>query len=150
MSDGHSVTALSKLTGADRKTIDKAIVRAKVKPSGMVAQKPVYRLEDIQAALAATPNKTLRDELFIEQIRKARIVNDRLEGKLILQTDVAAHCRAIFGALRPQLEQKMRNEIPTAVAGLDPAQARIYLTRCLDQIIAAHEAFAEKWGTKPE
>lgn len=140
---GYSVNALSKLTGRDRRTLDKLLVA--VVPVETKGSTKLYALADVQAALAAKPDKSLRDEKLTEEIRKLRIRNDRDDNKLIAVEDVRRREAEILAKVDAILEQKLSNEYPSAVAGLDVPQARIYGKRLGDQIRALFRELAATW-----
>jgi|SRR5919109_1948350 hypothetical protein len=141
----YSVNALSKLTGADRKTIDKAIARAQIKPARMVGARPEYRLEDVQAALDARRDKSLVEEKLAEEVRKLRIRNDRDEGKLIPRLQVNATIARTFGDICRMLDQKLENELPALMQGLDVVGARLKGKLVNDLIRAELRKLVEAW-----
>lgn len=142
-SGDYSVNALSKLLGKDRRTIDKAV--AGVAPTRVAGKTKFYRLEDVEQALKAKPGQSLREEKLVEEIRKLRIANDREEEKLILTAAVGESVRRCLGPAAATLEQRLVNEYPTAVAGLDVPQARIYGKRLTDELLGFFQALASEW-----
>lgn len=76
----------------------------------------------------------LRDQKLAEEIRKLRIKNDRDVGKLVPLDFIEQGDAKILAAVDQILEQKLSNEYPSAVAGLDVPQARVYGKRLGDQI----------------
>lgn len=139
----YSVNALSKLTGRDRRTLDKLLVNV---PAVRVEGKTkLYALDSVQAALAAKPDKSLRDEKLTEEVRKLRIRNDRDDGKLIPVEDVKRREASILAKVDSIIEQKLSNEYPSAVAGLDVPQARVYGKRLGDQIRGLFNELASTW-----
>ena len=146
----YSVNALSKLTGKDRRTIDKAVVG--ITPARTVGKTKYYRLLDVEAALKEKPGRSLRDEKLIEEIRKLRLANDREEEKLITKARVKASMRRCLTPAAAMLEQRLVNEYPTGVAGLDVPQARIYGKRLCDELLGFLQLFEKEWddGENPK
>jgi hypothetical protein len=128
----YSVNALSKMTGRDRRTLDKVLVN--VKPAGKRAGKPVYRLDEVNAAMRAVPNKTLREEKLAEEIRKLKQYNDREAGLLIEDEATAKWLYGIAKRCSQVLWQKLVNEMPAAVAGMDEAAARGYAKKVYNAV----------------
>ena len=87
----------------------------------------------------------LRDQKLSEEIRKLRVKNDRDEGKLILVDSVKACVSRVLARVDQILEQKLSNEYPAAVAGLDVPQSRIYGKRLGDQIRVEFQGLKEEW-----
>lgn len=75
-----------------------------------------------------------KDQKMDEEIRKLRIANDKNEGKSILKTLVDDSIKSAHGQMRQMLEQYLLNESPTATAGMDPPQVRIFNRRIIDKI----------------
>ena len=119
----YSVNALSKLTGKDRRTLDKLLVG--VSPTRTVGTAKFYRLADVEAKLQEKPSKSLKDEKTIEEIRKLRMANDLAAKLLIERSKVKESMRRCLSPMAATLEQRLVNEFPTAVAGLDVPQCRI-------------------------
>jgi len=83
---------------------------------------------------AATEHAPLREQKLSEEIRKLRIRNDRDSGALIPKRLVADFHAKFASEVDQLLEQKLANEYPSAVAGLDVAQARVYGKRLGDDV----------------
>lgn len=81
-----------------------------------------------------------------EQHRKLKRENDIADGLLIKKADVVAALRPAGEAIKLELRQKLENEYPLAVAGLDVPQARIYGRRLGDSIIRLFETGLSKLG----
>ncbi len=127
-----SLNQWSKITGRDRRTLDKLLVGAEPKLGPKGAK--LYTAAQVEAALAAKPDKSLKDEKLTEEVRKLRIKNDKDEEKLVPVAWVAESDSKILARVDQILEQKLSNEYPSAVAGLDVPQARVYGKRLGDQI----------------
>ena len=138
----YSVNSLSKVTGKDRRTIDKLLMG--VTPV-MVGDQKKYLLADVESAIVAKPDKSLREEKLAEEIRKLRIKNDRDESKLISVEFVCARIANVLAKVDSIIEQKLSNEYPSAVAGLDVPQSRIYGKRLGDQIRVEFQSLAKEW-----
>ena len=95
--------------------------------------------------LAATGSKGLRDEVLKQQARRLRLANDLKEGRLVLRALVSETHARILGRFRFELEQKLRNEFPMAVAGQDVPSCRIYGTRLADQLMAILYDMGAEW-----
>ncbi len=139
----YSVNALSKLTGKDRRTIDKAVVG--VTPARVRGKTKFYRLADVESALKDKPGRSLRDEKLTEEIRKLRIGNDREEGKVVQRSIVAGSIKRCLGPAAVTLEQRLVNEFPTYVAGLDVPQVRIIAKRLCDEVLAFFQTLEREW-----
>jgi hypothetical protein len=140
----YSVNALSKLTGKDRRTIDKAV--AGVVPTRVAGKTKFYRLQDVEEALKK-PGHSLRDEKLMEEIRKLRIANDKEEGIVVLKSAVMQSVRRCMSPVAAMLEQRLVNEYPTGVAGLDVPQARIYGKRLCDELLTWFQTLEKEWKT---
>jgi hypothetical protein len=80
-----------------------------------------------------------------EEHRKLRIGNDAKERKLVSRDAVLATFTAFARDARALLDQKLQNEYPAAVAGLDVAQARVFGKNLNDAICAAIRQLIEQW-----
>lgn len=137
----YSVNALSKLTGSDRKTIDKVIAA-----NGIQGVGGKYALADIRQALDGKADKSLRDQKLAEEIRKLQIKNDKDQGKLIPKTEVVASIMRVAPRIRATMEQKLLNEYPSVVAGLgEPDKVRTYSRRLYNEVMAEWAAFEKEW-----
>jgi len=83
------------------------------------------------------PKSSPKDQKVIEEVRKLRIANDAKEKLLLRADEVVASWSTQYAFIKKTLIQKLENEYPTAVAGLDVPQARIYGKRLVDEILAA-------------
>lgn len=88
---------------------------------------------------------TLRDQKIAEEIRKLKIRNDKDAGKLIARVEVAAAIRRALASVAGIIEAKIVGEWPSAVAGLDPAQARVYGRRLYDEVMAQCELLKKEF-----
>jgi hypothetical protein len=102
-------------------------------------------IADHKSELDAMDTGSLKDQKTAEEIRKLKIKNDRDEAKLILKSDVAASIRRVLGQVSSIAESKLVNEWPTAVAGLDVAQARIYGRRLHDALMLEYQKLAKEF-----
>jgi hypothetical protein len=140
----YSVNALSKLLGYDRRTIDKALVG--IEPTRVEGKTKFYKLSEVEKALREKKNSKLKDQKLIEEIRKLRIANDKEEGLTVAKGKVNDSMRRCLSPAVATIEQRLVNEYPTAVAGLDVPQARIYGRRLADELIAFLRAFEKEWA----
>lgn len=104
-------------------------------PGGRVDEHALLAwMSDNPDALKAKEGAPLADQKLGEEIRKHRIKNDRDEGKLVPRSYVIESIGKMLAEIDRLLEQKLCNEYPSAVAGLDVPQARIFGKRLGDQI----------------
>lgn len=143
LSADYSVNALSKLLGSDRRTIDKAVVD--VQPTRVEGKTKFYRLQEVEAALQKKKS-SLRDHKLFQEIRKLRIANDKEERLVVLRSKVADSIRSCLSPAVATLEQRLVNEYPTAVAGLDVPQARIYGKRLCDELLGYFQSLDKEWA----
>lgn len=132
---GFSIRGLSAELGKDRATIARLV--AGITPVSGSGSRKRYRIGDVEAAMAAKPGKSLRDEKLGEEIRKLRIRNDKEERVTIPRNEVSQAVQKCLGPVATMLEQKLVNEYPAAVAGMDVPQARIFGRRLVDTILVA-------------
>lgn len=79
-------------------------------------------------------------KILLEQHRKLKLANDQKESKVIPVEWVETKWAAIGAKVMTVLRQKLENEYPSLVCGLDPAQARVYGKRLVDEISTAIRA----------
>ena len=80
-----------------------------------------------------------------EEHRKLKLINDFKEGKLIpIETVKHVHSRTL-ARVDQVIEQKLSNEYPSAVAGLDVPQARVYGKRLGDQLREEFQKLNQLW-----
>jgi hypothetical protein len=87
----------------------------------------------------------MKQAKLAEEHRKLKIANDYKERKLILVDSVKACVSRVLARVDQILEQKLSNEYPAAVAGLDVPQSRIYGKRLGDQIRTEFQGLKEEW-----
>lgn len=143
-SNDYSVNALSKLLGNDRRTIDKAVQG--IPPTRIEGKTKFYRLADVEAALKEKKNNKVRDLILLEELRKLRNANDKTDGVVVAKAKVVDSIRRCMAPAAAALEQRLVNEYPTAVAGLDVPQARIYGKRLCDELIGFFLAMEKEWA----
>lgn len=96
---------------------------------------------DQQSALAQ------RKQLIAdEQHRTLKRNNDLADGVLVARADVVAEFRKTVDPIKVLLRQKLENEYPLAVAGLDVPQARIYGKRLEDDILSEMQKLFATFG----
>jgi len=69
---------------------------------------------------------------------------DRLKGAFVRRDAMAAAFTKFGAECRALLRAKLEAELPSAMAGMEPAQARVYGKRLVDQILAR----LDKLGTE--
>jgi hypothetical protein len=100
----------------------------------------------IQSAVEAeAPAGSLKEQKLSEEIRKLKLAND-IKARVLVNVAkcVEAHAKE-KAALIAILRQKLENEYPVAVAGLDPGSARVYGKRVVDAIIEAWIGLDHLW-----
>jgi hypothetical protein len=139
----YSVNALSKLLGHDRRTLDKALVG--IEPARIEGKTKFYKLADVEKAVRQRSSTKLKDQKLVEEIRKLRIANDKAEGLTRPKAKVIASIQRCMPPVATMLEQRLVNEYPTAVAGLDVPQIRIYGRRLADELMAFFHNLQGEW-----
>ena len=71
-----------------------------------------------------------------EEHRKKKRENDIADGLVVSKAFVVAEHRKVAEPIKQMLRQKLENEYPLAVAGLDVPQARIYGKRLEDDVLS--------------
>jgi predicted transcriptional regulator len=145
----ESIPAAAALLGCEPELVKRA------KRLGCPAFKPGNRIavEELRKWIAGNAdelkatgdNVSLKDQKLNEEIRKLRIANDRADKLVVNKQAVKGVINACVERIRHFLEQKLENEYPSAVAGMDVPQARVYGRRVHDQIILEHQKMAEEW-----
>ena len=140
-----NLSELARKTGRDRKTIREHLVRAGLKPD----RSGRWSLADalpVLEQIGKGKDSPLRDQKLSEEIRKLRIANDAKEGRLVLRATVASDLLTVCSAQRRLLEQKLVNEYPSAVAGMDVAQARVFGRRLVADVCTEMQKLADAWN----
>ena len=141
---GYSVNQLSRLTGADRRTLDKSVVG--LKPCDHRGKSPLYDLAEVEAALRARKaGGSLRDEKVFEEVRKLRIGNDQKEKTLISVDVIKKRLAEVAQGQKDLLRQRLENEAPSQLADQKPEPIRIMLKRTIDEICALMQALVKDW-----
>jgi hypothetical protein len=139
------VNALSKVTGHDRRTLDKML--ADVTPVKVEGRTKFFTVEQVQEKLSAKPDKSLKEAKLTEEIRKLRIRNDRDDRKLVFRSDEIARAQKFATWQRDYLTQKLTKEYPSAVAGLDVAGAMAYGRRVVVAICESTQQMIKELST---
>ena len=79
------------------------------------------------------------------QRKRAELDLARAKGQMVLKAEVAAAFGRIAAAVKGILTQKLENEYPVAVAGLNVPEARIYGGRIMDEIVAQFRELAREF-----
>jgi hypothetical protein len=82
-----------------------------------------------------------------EEHRKKKRENDIADGLVVSKLLVVADFRKVAEPIKQILRQKLENEYPLAVAGLDVPQARIYGKRLEDDVLAEFQKIFSKFET---
>lgn len=91
------------------------------------------------------PNLDLKDQKLNEEIRKLRLANDIKEGKFVSRAALAEAMARTLPRIGALLEQKLCNELPAEMAGLDVSAARVYGKKLNDQLLIEFEALKTLW-----
>lgn len=110
-----------------------------------VIEQPLLRWISANSDKVASQAVTLKDKKVAEEIRKLKLKNDKDEGKLVPRAAVAESIRKVSGPINFLIDQKLENEYPSAVAGLDVPQARIYGKRLADSIKEEFQKLFTAW-----
>jgi hypothetical protein len=102
---------------------------------------------DAVSAKSSEDIKSLKAKEIALRCERMRFGIDREKKKFVPRVDVAASIRRCLGPMASILEQKLANEYPSAVAGLDVPQARVYGKRVCDEILKCFEEFEREWAT---
>jgi hypothetical protein len=139
---GYSINALAELTGADRRTLKKAL--AAEKPVRVEGRTAFYKLEDTTRALAERPKgSSTREDLIcqktLKQIELLEIQVARERGLYLLAEDVKriwlAHVQQARGILLA-----MPDELGPALCGHTAAEIHRRLMEKVDATLAALRA----------
>lgn len=88
---------------------------------------------------------SLKDQKLNEEIRKLKISNDTKSKLVVLKSSVKGATSACIDRIRTFLEQKLENEYPSAVVGMEVPQARVYGRRVNDQILSELQKLHDEW-----
>lgn len=89
-------------------------------------------------------NDSLKGQKLAEEVRKLKINNDKAAHLLVSKGKIIQFFNEFAGEFRGQAHQVLENEYPTAVAGMDPPQARILGKRLADKLDEIGGRYAEK------
>lgn len=113
--------------------------------SGRVDEKKLLAFIAEHEKELTTGGVALRDQKLAEEVRKLKLRNDRDEGRLIQVESVNRTVAGVLARVDQILEQKLSNEYPSAVAGLDVPQARVYGKRLGDQLREEFQKLGAQW-----
>jgi hypothetical protein len=142
-------TELAELVGCSRATIHRAS-HIKGFPSMTTSGWHVPTVKEFiidridikdEDSLDTTPG-----ELRAEQKRKLKILNDEAEGKLVSKDDLVRDASKTLSEFKDLVYQKLGNEIPIALAGVDVAQARIIGSRFADELLSELKKSFNSWS----
>ena len=95
-----------------------------------------------------TDASTVKLQKLHEEIREKQTKNLAREGKLVDKDGVAADLTRYMSGQKAILRQRLENEFPAQVAGMDAAQVRVEGKKIVDEICRDHLVFLNKWKTK--
>jgi len=143
----QTASAIATATGRDRRLVAR-IVKA-LPPERVEGGHRFYDSAKVRAILATIGDRTLpaekRAKLLDEQIRKLQLANDAKQGALVPRAEVERAIIATATEVRAILRQRLENEYPGQVAGLDVPQARIYGKRLVDEVMVAIQGLDRFW-----
>jgi hypothetical protein len=146
----ESIPAAAALLGCEPELVKRAkrLGCPAFKPGNRIAVEELRKwIAESSEALRSTGENVSRKDLKLdEEIRKLRIANDLKEKELIKRSLVIEAHAKTAERIRKLLEQKLENEDPALVAGLDVAQARVFGKRLHDQIVTEFKDFARAWA----
>ena len=77
----------------------------------------------------------MRQALLAEQVRRLKFENDATESRLVRRDLLVAGLKVMEVRLREVLNQRLAEEYPRGVAGLDVPEARIFGKRIHDALM---------------
>jgi hypothetical protein len=89
--------------------------------------------------------ESIKNRKAFEDWRKVKLANDKEEGKLIVRKLVSMRLHELSAGQLTLLRQRLENELPAQVAGLDPASARIIFKRVVDEICGKMQVLVKDW-----
>ncbi len=92
-----------------------------------------------------TDNST-KGEIEKEKLRKLKTFNDEQDGLLLRKEHLAKLAAPTLESIKELLYQKLENEIPIALAGVDVPQGRIIGRRHADELLLKWKELIERWG----
>jgi hypothetical protein len=122
--------------------------KARLKAAGLLPIEGRTRAEILDAIKPPTgdkPGDSIKEKLVFEQWRKFKLANDEREGLLISKASIIGSIQRLNPKVDALIEQKIVNEYPAAVAGLDVPAAREFGKRFADELRREWAAFREEW-----
>ena len=101
--------------------------------------------ENAEKLKAAGETLSLKDQKLNEEIRKLKLSNDEKERLVVSKEKTAELVARIIQKQREVLEQKLENEYPSTVYGLEIPQIRVHGRRLNDEILKAWQTFHTEW-----
>ena len=92
--------------------------------------------------------KEQRMMLLAEQTREKRRENEVAEGKLVDVETLLKQVGPALSRVREMMAQKIEQEMPTALAGVDVPTGRIIAARLADEMFAEFKKCFETWGAE--
>jgi phage terminase Nu1 subunit (DNA packaging protein) len=139
---------IAEVLGHDRRTVAKVLRMIPVKKTS--GGRRFYDVEKAKALLAKVGGRGIpadkRGKLLDEQIRKLQLANDLKAKLLVPKAEVTAAMTATATRVAAILRQRLENEYPMQVAGLDAPQARVYGKRVVDEVLREVQGLAELWA----
>lgn len=126
----HTVNFLAEKTGQDRRTVKKKLVDAGLYPPEQHAASQV--LEAIRPS-DDIEGRDIKARKMFEEWRKLKIANDVKESKLQDASREAEWLGALMTNALLKLDQRLTNELPAMIEGLDAPQIRVRTKRIYDQ-----------------
>lgn len=140
----YSTNALAEKTGVDRRTLKKKL--ASLKPDSEAGRKKLYDLEKVNEVLnQADSGQAIRDQKFVEEVRRLKRDNDEAEGLLIKRSDVAGAIAAMCAKVNKILDQDLEGQFPTGVIGHDVVAVRAKCKLLADRMRAEFQLLKSLW-----
>jgi len=142
---------LSELLGVSRRTIQNAsLIPGWPKPASNGTWKVESARKFLEANTAALDDSnrdigSLKKEIAAEQARKLRLANEETEGRLTDTEKLSRLIGPILSNFKDLIYQKLGNEIPIAMAGVDVPQARIIGNRYAGELLEKMQRAFQKW-----
>lgn len=138
-----SVNGLATELGLHRATVRKRLVEAGLFPPDSHTRAEI--LDALKPKSGDKPGDSIKEKKTFEEWRKLKLANDEREGLLISKASVIGSIQRLNPKIDALIEQKIVNEYPAAVAGLDVPAAREFGKRFSDELRREWAAFREEW-----
>ena len=90
--------------------------------------------------------REVKQAIADEQHRRLKRENDLEDDLVVSRAEVVSEFRKVVEPIKQMMRQKLENEYPLAVAGLDVPQARIYGKRLEDDILTEWQKLFDRFA----